>query len=89
MAKSPSEKAADGLVEGVNRRDWNPQLFIGFILEQPKDVQKMIVLTVLMFLRQYKQNAANPHLEWRTDPEADSWIESVDLTMYDQPNRME
>lgn len=89
MAKSYSEKAADGLVQGVVRRDWNPQLFIGYVMEQPKEIQRMIILTVLMMLRQYKSQAENEYLSWRVDPEAASWIsdsdlEPIDLTDHDQ-----
>ena len=83
MAKNPSEKAADGLVEGVVRRDWNPQLFVGYLFQQPKEVQQILIITFLLFLRQYKVNASNPHLSWRVDPEAADYIEPIDLTGYD------
>jgi hypothetical protein len=83
MAKNPSEKAADGLIEGVVRRDWNPQLFVGYLFQQPKEVQQILILSFLLFLRQYKANAENPHLQWRVDPEAADWIEPIDLTGYD------
>lgn len=89
MAKSHSEKAADGLIQGVVRRDWNPQLFIGYIMEQPKEIQRVIILTVLLLLRQYKTQADNPYLDWRVDPEAADWIadedlEPINLTKFDQ-----
>lgn len=84
MARSHSEKAADGLIQGVARRDWNPQLFVGHIMEQPKEVQKILVLTFLLFLAQYKQNAQNPYLSYRVDEEAADWIEPIDLTGFDQ-----
>jgi hypothetical protein len=83
MAKNPSEKAADGLVEGVVRRDWNPQLFAGYLFQQPKEVQQILIITFLLYLRQYKANADNPHLVWRVDPEAANYIDPVDLTGYD------
>jgi len=83
MAKNPSEKAADGLVEGVVRRDWNPQLFAGYLFQQPKEVQQILIITFLLYLRQYKANADNPHLAWRVDPEAANYIDPVDLTGYD------
>lgn len=89
MAKSYSEKAADGLIQGVVRRDWNPQLFIGYVMEQSKEIQRMIIITALMLLRQYKTNADNEYLTWRIDPEAAEWIsdtdlEPIDLTDHDQ-----
>jgi hypothetical protein len=83
MAKNPSEKAADGLVEGVVRRDWNPQLFVGYLFQQPKEVQQILIITFLLYLRQYKENADNPNLSWRVDPEAADYIDPVDLTGYD------
>jgi hypothetical protein len=83
MAKSASEKAADGLIDGVVRRDWNPQLFAGYLFQQPKEVQHMLIITFLLFLRQYKEQGSNPHLHWRVDPEAADWIEPIDLTGYD------
>jgi hypothetical protein len=83
MAKNPSEKAADGLVEGVVRRDWNPQLFVGYLFQQPKEVQEILIITFLLYLRQYKVQASNPHLQWRVSPEAAEYIEPIDLTGYD------
>jgi hypothetical protein len=83
MAKSPSEKAADGLVEGVVRRDWNPQLFAGYLFQQPKEVQQILIITFLLYLRQYKDQASDPLMQWRADPEAATYIEPIDLTGYD------
>ena len=83
MAKNPSEKAADGLLDGVVRRDWNPQLFAGYLFQQPKEVQEILIITFLLYLRQYKSQAANPHMQWRADPENAQHIEPIDLTGYD------
>lgn len=84
MAKTNAEKVADALVEGCSNLNWNVQLFVGHLLEKPPRVQKMIVHTMLAYLRQYKHNAANEHLAWRTDPEVAEMIEPQDLTGYDQ-----
>lgn len=84
MAKTSAEKVADALIEGCSNLNWNVQLFIGYLLEQPPRVQRQIVLAMLAFLRQYKMNAENPHLSWRADPEVADLIEPTDLTGYDQ-----
>lgn len=83
MAKHPSERAADGLIDGATRRDWNPQLFVGFLMEQPKEIQEILIITFLLYLRQYKSQSENPLLEWRADPKVAQYIEPIDLTGYD------
>lgn len=84
MAKTSAEKVADALIEACSSLNFNVQLFVGYLLEQHPRVQRQIVVSMLSFLRQYKQNAANPHLSWRIDPETADLIEPQDLTGYDQ-----
>lgn len=84
MAKSNAEKVADQLIQGVSNLNWNQQIFIGHLLEQPPRVQRHIVLAMLAFLRQYKENADNQYLSWRIDPETAEMIQPIDLTGYDQ-----
>ena len=84
MKRSPSEKPADGLVEAINRLDWNPHLFAGLLMDQPPIVQRRIVDTFVIFLKMYQRNADNPHLAYRTDPYASEMIDSIDLTEFDQ-----
>jgi hypothetical protein len=85
MKRSPSEKPADGLVEAINRLDWNPHLFGAVLMDQPIDIQRRIIDAFVIFLKMYQRNAANPHLRYRTDTQAAEMIESVDLTEFDQP----
>lgn len=84
MAKTSAEKVADAIIEGCSSLNWNVQLFVGYLLEQHPKVQRMIVLSMLEYLRQYKANSQNKHLAWRVDPEVADLIQPVDLTGYDQ-----
>ena len=83
--KNQSVKAADVLVDSINRLDWNPHLFAGNLMDQPVDVQRRIVDSFVVFIKVYKRNADNPHLRYRTDPHARAMIVEVDLTEFDQP----
>jgi len=85
MKRSPSEKPADGLVEAINRLDWNPHLFAGLLMDQPIDIQRRIVDAFVVFLKIYKRNHDNPHLRYRTDDRAAEMIDEIDLTEFDQP----
>lgn len=84
MKRADSEKVADALIDGVNRFDWNPYLFVGILMGQPIDIQRRIVDVFIVYLRTYQRNAQNEHLAYRTDPYAASQIESIDLTEFDQ-----
>ena len=84
MKRSPSEKPADGLVEAINRLDWNPHLFAGLLMDHPIHVQRRIVDAFIIYLKMYQRNAQNPHLHYRTDPVATEMIEGIDLTEFDQ-----
>jgi hypothetical protein len=85
MKRSPSEKPADGLVEAINRLDWNPHLFAGLLMDHPVDIQRRIVDAFVIFLKMYKRNNENQHLRYRTDDHAAEMIDEVDLTEFDQP----
>lgn len=85
MARTDAQKVADALVQGCSSLNWNVQIFVGELLEQPPRVQKAIIMTMLTYLRQYQHNASNPYLNWRTDPDSAELIEAVDLTAFDQP----
>lgn len=88
MAKSESEKVADNLIDGASKLTWNPQLFIGTLMEAPPAIQRIIMHTMIEFIKCYMINARNPHLRYRTDPEAAKYaeeVESLDLTEFDQP----
>lgn len=88
MAKSESEKAAEHLISGASMLTWNPQLFIGAILEASPAVQRVIMHTVVELAKCYLINYRNPHLRYRVGPDAAEEaekIEALDLTEFDQP----
>jgi hypothetical protein len=88
MKRSESEKAADALIAGAGHLNWNPQLFVGVIMAASPAIQRMIMYTAKELIRTYLENARNPHLRYRTDPEAAKYAEeaeSLDLTEFDRP----
>jgi len=83
---TPSEKAAQGLVDAASRFDWNSMLFAGHILNQHNvTVQKHIIDGMVIYLTTYKRYAENPSLAYMTNMEAAEIVDAVDLTEFDQP----
>ena len=86
MTRTPSEKAAQGLIDAASRVDWNSMLFAGHILNQTNvNVQKHIIDGMVIYLTTYQRYAENPSLSYMAHPSVAEYIEPVDLTEFDQP----
>lgn len=81
--KSPEEKAAEAVVNAVSRVDFVPELFAGLLRAQPYNVQRRVMETFVIYFKQYRGDAVNPYLEFRTDPHAAKTVRSLDLTGFD------
>ena len=77
MAKyTRSETAAHGVIDAIQRRDWNPWLFIGVIMAD-HTVHRYFMELALDFIAVYRKNSKNTHLAYRTDPVAAQMVENA------------
>lgn len=81
--RSPEEKAAQAVVDAVSRVDFVPHLFAGHLRAQPYNIQRRLIETFAIYFKQYRSDAENPYLEFRTDPHAARIVETIDLTGFD------
>jgi hypothetical protein len=84
MAKTYEAKAADALIDGCSRYDWNPWLFIGTIMLAPTSTHGRIMETLVKLFQDYQVYASDPDLQFRVSGDGWDQVQKVDLTEFDQ-----
>jgi len=85
MAKTPSEKAAEALLDAAGRVDWNPYIWTGYLTNGNIETQRRIARSCVIFLDAYRgKSPLDTYVKNSRLSDRDLIETSVDLTDFDE-----